>query len=195
MLSSFLSKSCIRTIKSVRKPSLYFYGSISQPLVGPLSRKIKYEKVYSNFELKVQATRDTVSRSPLALQFRTFHHSPSSHMFIQTENTPNPESIKFIPDRTVLEEEFGSGMYFKAGEKDLARSPLAKKLLQIPGVVSVFFGRDFITITKRVDEVWPLIKPEVFATIMDYYAEGLPIVRAEPEITGMYFFFVFGENK
>ena len=75
-------------------------------------------------------------------------------MFIQTESTPNPESLKYIPGEVVLDEKYGTGMYFRQGEADVNRSPLAKKLLKIPGVQGVFLGRNFITITKSSDIIW-----------------------------------------
>ena len=75
-------------------------------------------------------------------------------MFIQTETTPNPESLKYIPGEVVLDEKYGTGMYFRQGESEVNRSPLAKKLLKIPGVLGVFLGRTFITITKSPEIIW-----------------------------------------
>lgn len=98
-------------------------------------------------------------------------------MFIQTQETPNPNSLKFIPGVTVLNE---------GGTKDFPNisnahcSPLAKMLFRIEGVKSVFFGPDFITVTKIDDDTdWKLLKPEVFAMIMDFFATGLPILTEE----------------
>lgn len=95
-------------------------------------------------------------------------------MFIQTEVTPNPASLKFLPNRQVLGEDFGnSGMFFqKADMKEYQRSPLAKKLFTIEGVSGVFLGKDFITVSKTKGMVWQILKPDIFATIMDFYAEG-----------------------
>lgn len=75
-------------------------------------------------------------------------------MFIQTETTPNPESLKYIPGEVVLDEKYGTGMYFRQGDSEVNRSPLAKKLLKIPGVLGVFLGRTFITITKSSEIIW-----------------------------------------
>ncbi|XP_067011267.1 NFU1 iron-sulfur cluster scaffold homolog, mitochondrial [Anabrus simplex] len=95
-------------------------------------------------------------------------------MFIQTQETPNPNSLKFIPGVEVLGP--GKTMDFPNGTTAFC-SPLAKLLFRIEGVKSVFFGPDFITVTKVDDDVeWRIVKPEIFATIMDFFASGLPVV-------------------
>ncbi|XP_048379133.2 NFU1 iron-sulfur cluster scaffold homolog, mitochondrial-like [Stegostoma tigrinum] len=94
-------------------------------------------------------------------------------MFIQTQDTPNPNSLKFIPGCTVLE----SGTMEFSAPRSAFCSPLARQLLRIEGVKGVFLGPDFITITKANDEVeWKLLKPDVYAAIMDFFASGLPIL-------------------
>ncbi|XP_012231761.1 NFU1 iron-sulfur cluster scaffold homolog, mitochondrial-like [Linepithema humile] len=96
------------------------------------------------------------------------------NMFIQTQDTPNPNSLKFIPGVPVLGE--GRTKDFPSA-KDAFCSPLAKMLFRVEGVKAVFFGPDFITITKLDEDVeWKLLKPEVFANIMDFFASGLPIM-------------------
>lgn len=98
-------------------------------------------------------------------------------MFIQTQDTPNPNSLKFVPGVEVLGE--GKTKDFPS-MRDASSSPLAKMLFRIEGVKSVFFGPDFITVTKVDEDVdWQLIKPEVFANIMDFFATGLPILTDE----------------
>lgn len=97
-------------------------------------------------------------------------------MFIQTQDTPNPNSLKFIPGCPVLE---AGTMDFSAARNAFC-SPLARQLFRIDGVKGVFFGPDFITITKTDAEVqWKLLKPDVYATIMDFFASGLPVVTDE----------------
>ncbi|BES91812.1 NHypothetical protein1 iron-sulfur cluster scaffold homolog, mitochondrial [Nesidiocoris tenuis] len=97
------------------------------------------------------------------------------NMFIQTQDTPNPNSLKFLPGTKVLEDR--QTMDFPS-VTDAYCSPLAKLLFRIEGVKSVFFGPDFITVTKIDDDVeWKLLKPEIFATIMDFFASGLPILN------------------
>ena len=98
----------------------------------------------------------------------------SRNMFIQTQDTPNPNSLKFIPGVKVLEN--GKTKDFPNAASALC-SPLGKSLFRINGVKSVFFGPDFITITKQDEDVsWKLINPEIFATIMDFFSSGLPIL-------------------
>uniref|UniRef100_A0A182N059 XK-related protein n=1 Tax=Anopheles dirus TaxID=7168 RepID=A0A182N059_9DIPT len=94
-------------------------------------------------------------------------------MFIQTQDTPNPDSLKFLPGVAVLEK--GQTMDFPSVSAAQC-SPLAKLLFRVEGVRSVFFGGDFVTISKQEDAEWRLIKPEVFAVIMDFFASGLPVV-------------------
>lgn len=96
------------------------------------------------------------------------------NMFIQTQDTPNPNSLKFIPGISVLGE--GCTKDFP-NIKDAYCSPLAKMLFRIEGVKAVFFGPDFITITRVDEDVeWKVLKPEIFATIMDFFASGLPVI-------------------
>ncbi len=71
-------------------------------------------------------------------------------MFIQTEATPNPATLKFLPGRTVL----GNGTFEARDAEEAGRSPLAARLFEIPGVTGVFFGSDFVTVTKGAGE-WP----------------------------------------
>jgi Fe-S cluster biogenesis protein NfuA len=106
-------------------------------------------------------------------------------MFIQTEDTPNPESLKFLPGRSVLEttEEF-TGFYATKSDRDeIARSPLAKQLFTVDGVKSVYLGEDFITVTKRAEHSWTHVKTRVFAAIMDHYASGKPALSEVIEVT------------
>ncbi|XP_018908218.1 NFU1 iron-sulfur cluster scaffold homolog, mitochondrial isoform X1 [Bemisia tabaci] len=101
------------------------------------------------------------------------------NMFIQTQETPNPNSLKFLPGTKVLEE--GQTIDFPNGTTAYC-SPLGKLLFRIDGVKSVFFGPDFITITKHDEDIeWKILKPEIFATIMDFFASGLPVLTdAQP---------------
>ncbi|KAM3925443.1 NFU1 iron-sulfur cluster scaffold homolog, mitochondrial [Leptodactylus fuscus] len=107
------------------------------------------------------------------LSLKTVLQNPARCMFIQTQDTPNPNSIKFIPGRAVLE---GRTMDFPNPAAAFC-SPLARHLFRVEGVKSVFLGTDFITITKESEDLdWNLIKPDVYATIMDFYSSGLPII-------------------
>ncbi|KAJ5678728.1 hypothetical protein N7462_006972 [Penicillium macrosclerotiorum] len=108
--------------------------------------------------------------------------SPTSRrtIFIQTENTPNPDALKFIPNHRVLPEDFPTTfLEYLSPRSTLAAphpSPLAAKLLDVEGVTSVFYGADFITVTKASDVSWAHIKPEVFSLITQAVTAGETIV-------------------
>jgi Fe-S cluster biogenesis protein NfuA len=95
-------------------------------------------------------------------------------MFIQTETTPNPATLKFIPDGQIVLEK--GTAEFKNQKQAVTTSPLALQLFEIAGVEAIFFGSDFVTITKKETADWAKIKPEVLATIMDFYVSGKPIM-------------------
>ena len=95
-------------------------------------------------------------------------------MFIQTEVTPNPATLKFLPGKVVM----GQGTAeFRTEEEATGRSPLASSLFKVPGVSGVFFGYDFITITNE-DQDWAHIKPAILGTIMEHFTAGLPVMSA-----------------
>ena len=89
-------------------------------------------------------------------------------MFIQTELTPNPLTLKFLPGRVVMKE--GTAFYKNLSEAE--NSGLAKNFFAIDGVDGVFFGSDFITITKKKDLDWQVLKPMVLGAITDHYNSG-----------------------
>jgi len=93
-------------------------------------------------------------------------------MFIQTEATPNPASLKFLPGRVVLD----AGTAEFRSSDDAGASPLAERLFAVPGVNGVFLGSDFITVTKT-DAEWPHIKPAVLGAIMEHFLSGMPVTR------------------
>lgn len=92
-------------------------------------------------------------------------------MFIQTEQTPNPATLKFIPGRAV-------GGDFTAdyvSAESAANSPLARRLFAVEGVTGVFLGADFVTVAKREDKDWQVLKPEILGAIMDHFTSGQPV--------------------
>lgn len=98
-------------------------------------------------------------------------------MFIQTESTPNPATLKFLPGRDVM----GEGRLADFDSADAAaRSPLARALFEVPQVARVFFGADFITVTKA-DGDWKHLKPGVLAIIMEHFTRELPLIEAHGE--------------
>ncbi|UGY06918.1 NifU family protein [Bradyrhizobium quebecense] len=92
-------------------------------------------------------------------------------MFIQTEATPNPATLKFIPGRTVLD----SGTMEFSSRESAARSPLAERLFAVSGVTGVFYGADFVTVTKA-DGDWQHLKPAILGAIMEHYMSGAPLL-------------------
>jgi Fe-S cluster biogenesis protein NfuA len=94
-------------------------------------------------------------------------------MFIQTEATPNPATLKFLPGRTVMLD----GTFDAQDAASASGSPLASRLMAVPGVAAVFLGGDFITITKS-DENWQHLKPAVLGAIMEHFMSGAPVVEA-----------------
>ena len=98
-------------------------------------------------------------------------------MFIQTEETPNPSTLKFLPGREVLP---NGSMDFRS-EQDAKNSPLAEALFNVDGVVGVFLSDDFITITKRDDKDWHLMKPGLLGVIMEHFTANRPVVISDDE--------------
>jgi Fe-S cluster biogenesis protein NfuA len=95
-------------------------------------------------------------------------------MFIQTEATPNPATLKFLPGRTVL----ASGTLEMRDPTEAARSPLAERLFAVKGVSGVFFGSDFITVSKTEGE-WHQLKPAILGAIMEHFMSGDSLVRGD----------------
>ncbi len=94
-------------------------------------------------------------------------------MFIQTEATPNPATLKFLPGKVVLNEGTAD---FRDEDEAEGKSPLASKLFGIPSVNGVFFGHDFITVTKADGPEWQHLKPAVLGTIMEHFMSGDPVM-------------------
>jgi Fe-S cluster biogenesis protein NfuA len=97
-------------------------------------------------------------------------------MFIQTEATPNPATLKFLPGRPVLE----AGTLDMPTREAAAQSPLAQKLFDLPNVGGVFYGADFISVTKTGGD-WQQIKPAVLGAIMEHYMTGAPLLAEEAQ--------------
>ena len=89
-------------------------------------------------------------------------------MFIQTEQTPNPETLKFIPGKVVMKEDTA----FFQNVDEASNSPLAKRLFALEGVTGVFLGSDFVTITKEENLDWDVMKPLILGAIIDHFNSG-----------------------
>ena len=94
-------------------------------------------------------------------------------MFIQTEQTPNPATLKFLPGQVVLE---AGTADFPSSDEVNGTSPLADRLFDIDGVSGVFFGHDFITVTKQHDREWYVLKPSILGAIMEHFTAGRPVM-------------------
>ena len=101
-------------------------------------------------------------------------------MFIQTEQTPNPQTLKFLPGKVVMD----LGTAFFESNEETNNSPLAKRLFEIEGVKGVFLGSDFITITKEEKLDWQVMKPALLGAIMDHYSSGEEVINKDKEEKG-----------
>ena len=95
-------------------------------------------------------------------------------MFIQTEATPNPQTLKFLPGKVVLEE--GTADFRSAAEAE--QSPLAERIFAVKGVTGVFFGYDFVTVSKDGGD-WAHLKPAILGAIMEHFMSGVPVMGAK----------------
>jgi Fe-S cluster biogenesis protein NfuA len=111
-------------------------------------------------------------------------------MFIQTEATPNPATLKFLPGRAVL----ASGTLDMPNREAAGQSPLAARLFDIPNVGGVFFGSDFISVTKT-DGEWQQMKPAILGAIMEHFMSGAPLLAAEAEAAAEDEFFDEGDAE
>ena len=100
-------------------------------------------------------------------------------MFIQTEATPNPATLKFLPGRVVMDD----GTFDAQDEASASASPLASRLIAMPEVAGVYLGHDFISVTKREGE-WQHLKPAILGAIMEHFVSGAPVVTAGAQIGG-----------
>src|SRR5271155_5097952 len=104
-------------------------------------------------------------------------------MFIQPEAPPNPATLKFLPGRAVMDE----GTFEARDLAEAERSPLAKALMELPGVSGVFFANDFISVTKSEGE-WQHLRPAVLGVVTEFYLSGAPILTGEAALEGDEFF-------
>jgi Fe-S cluster biogenesis protein NfuA len=96
-------------------------------------------------------------------------------MFIQTESTPNPATLKFLPGQSVL----NAGTADFLSSETAERSPLAQRIFAVDGVTAVFLGNDFITVTKSESSEWDHIKPAILGAIMEHFQSGQPMIEGD----------------
>ncbi|MCR0983930.1 NifU family protein [Roseomonas populi] len=97
-------------------------------------------------------------------------------MFIETEATPNPATLKFLPGETVMGER---GTADFTGAEVAARSPLATRLFELEGVARIFLGADFITVTKTNEADWATLRPQVLGAVMEHFMAGRPVMAGD----------------
>jgi len=97
-------------------------------------------------------------------------------MFIQTEPTPNPATLKFLPGQSIM----AQGTADFASREEAARSPLAERLFEVEGVTRVFLGSDFVSISKADGEDWHVLKPAILGALMEHLTAGRPIIGEAP---------------
>ena len=148
-------------------------GCLSQPpLKRPKSAALTCAKAMIQARLFQQS---------LSLR-RSIRWNALRSIFIQTEETPNPLSLKFVPGEKVLPTEHGDGMFIRRSDAKMAlRSPLAKRMFELEGVDSVFFGPDFVTVSKTKEDVvtWDMLRPLVFSQLMEHFS-GKEVVYNAP---------------
>ncbi|ESQ30345.1 hypothetical protein EUTSA_v10011711mg [Eutrema salsugineum] len=164
-------KGIARLLNSLsRKRTCEIFSSPSSLLIS--SRRLLFISAATQFPTNLldartaNSARDSsfpLNSISLGVQRRT--------MFIQTQSTPNPSSLMFNPGKPVME--VGSADF--PNSRSAMGSPLAKAIFAIDGVVRVFFGSDFVTVTKSDDVTWDLLKPEIFAVVMDFYSSDQPL--------------------
>ena len=101
-------------------------------------------------------------------------------MFIQTESTPNPATLKFLPGETVL----GTGTADFPSAEAAGSSPMAKRLFAVDGVTGVFLGGDFVTVTKAEGQEWDVLKAPILGAIMEHFQSGQPMMEGESTASG-----------
>ena len=138
------------------------------------------------------AVNDVVSkrRPRLAPAYKPLvaNHQARRTIFIQTESTPNQDALKFLPNHRILPESVAAPFIeYLSARSTIAPpypSPLAAQLMSIDGVTAIFYGADFITVTKAADANWAHIRPEIFALITETITAGKPIVTASEHVEG-----------
>ncbi|MBU8537075.1 NifU family protein [Falsiroseomonas tokyonensis] len=101
-------------------------------------------------------------------------------MFIETEATPNPATLKFLPGRDVMASRGTAD--FTSAEDTAGRSPLAARIFAVGDVARVFLGQDFVTVTKAESADWQMLRPRILGAVMEHYLAGLPVMEGEDAV-------------
>lgn len=146
-----------------------------------LARSARSSNIHNTSRFAAAAPHPVFPSSASALLQQQFRS-----IFIQTADTPNPESLKFIPTGVMVNDnEDASGFYVTKQDSahEILRSPLAKSLFDVEGVKAVYLGADFVTVTKFAEHKWKLLRPQLFEVLMNWADKGEPALLDQPQIT------------
>ncbi|VUC23876.1 unnamed protein product [Clonostachys rosea] len=169
---------------SCTKPSLRAARLLSAPIRGYSPRALlggaRQLNTLSTHPLRTTRARPLAKQSQFRSPLLGGLANRARTIFIQTENTPNPDAIKFLPNHRVVPEDLGTPFIEYLNPRSTISPPypsqLAAKLMNIDGITSVFYGADFITVTKAADVNWAHVRPEIFALITEAITSGEKIV-------------------
>ncbi|KAF8908788.1 HIRA-interacting protein 5 [Mucidula mucida] len=136
---------------------------------SPVHQSFRYGRRFATESSIVPMYRSAVNPKPNPLMTRS--------MFIQTENTPNDDSLKFIPGVPVM----GEGTAEFLDTRSALTSPLAIRLMGIEGVKGIFYGPDFVTVSKDSENTWAVVKPEIYSILMEFFSSGQALFRSQEE--------------
>eukprot|EP01138_Halocafeteria_seosinensis_P010531 gb/GECG01010753.1/.p1 GENE.gb/GECG01010753.1/~~gb/GECG01010753.1/.p1 ORF type:complete len:314 (+),score=53.49 gb/GECG01010753.1/:1-942(+) len=168
---------CLSTTGVRRVDSRRYLASLSQQSLRSYRSPVFGHEVSQS---RQEVFRRNCARGELAVPLIGGSTSGHRGIFVEVEQTPNPDSMKFIPDEgEVLPEEYGSSMHFSSLH-DAKGSKLVRQILKIPHVTSVFLTNEFISVNKEEEADWDAVRTLVLHAILDHYAEGGPIVTDAP---------------
>ncbi|KAM0703597.1 hypothetical protein Q7P35_009536 [Cladosporium inversicolor] len=181
------SKSATRCLsKALSRPTLTSSTVARTQRLAAATRSFSHAPIATSLSPSARRQRPAAlgtTRTPLLYQPQA-----KRTIFIQTEDTPNADALKFRPNHEILPEDFPSSfLEYLTPRSTLAAphpSPLAANLLNVDGIKSVFYGRDYITVTKDSSTPWPHVKPEVFALITEAVTSGQNIVNTVAQKDG-----------
>lgn len=181
-----MSLMCQRSMTSISRAStnnIHKHVQTILPITNGSSNTQRVARSLHTTALKPPQLNSS-SRVTSLFSSHSTHRLSRRSIFIQTQSTPNPNALKFLPGRAVLgTEQSVSTLDFTSLKAASAKSPLASLLFQIDGVKGVLLGSDFISVNVEEGSDWNIIKPSVYAAIMDFFATGQPVVKPTPTVT------------
>ncbi|KAH7908259.1 scaffold protein Nfu/NifU N terminal-domain-containing protein [Hygrophoropsis aurantiaca] len=171
-MSSRAAAISLRALGKARADSRQAFGKAARSWYRCISSTSANQAVHRGPTL---TTASDIHSKLSSISNANLKHSRS--MFIQTETTPNDDSLKFIPGVSVM----GEGTAEFLDTRSALASPLAIRLMGIEGVKAVFFGPDFVTVSKDSENPWAVIKPEIYSILMEHFSAGLPLFRSQED--------------